>query len=213
MSNETPVTQEMLDGLDEMAGTCAVKGPLLRQLIAEIRKHRASAAKAGEPREFKGGQWTYPYEFLEAVQKAMPIDDFAPSMEGVELALLGYEKATGTRLHVPQSAAPGEVKPDCAPSPEQQGAEQQFDSFFAMYPPKPAAVLRTAPAPALGLSEDELEALDRAANRCRQSATECKRLSETCETVWMRPNFAKAGEADKKAEATLRSMLERGGAK
>ena len=39
--------------------------------------------------------WTLPVEFLEAVEKAMPCDDFAPGLEGIELALLGYEKVIG----------------------------------------------------------------------------------------------------------------------
>jgi hypothetical protein len=138
------------------------------------------------------------------------------------------------------------VTADCAPSPEQQGAEQPIaylhrivepdvgqaggldHTLFTYSPENPwshwvakhrekctwtcTPLYSTAPAPALGLTQDERALLDRAAYRCRQSANECMKIAERCETIWMRPEFEKAGEEDKKAEALLRSLLERGGA-
>jgi hypothetical protein len=168
-------------------------------------------------------------------------------------------------LPAPPSAAPGEVKcpgcgkrfpsecdwcseqiprPDCAPSPEQQGAEQRedvreilrracswFDIARVAYADKKrdsdrnslgakaASIhgsmqrwLRTAPAPALGFTADEIDALENAIRAFEQETNETEDLNsddllgDPLEMAW-RAEI----EDSRKMIATLRSMLERGG--
>jgi hypothetical protein len=65
---------------------------------------------ARKPGERNEGNWTYPYEFLEAIERAIPPDDFAPALEGIELALLGYEKVTGTLAQRPPQTMSAQMR-------------------------------------------------------------------------------------------------------
>jgi hypothetical protein len=88
-------------------------------IVAALQRLRTLEADARRlpVREFKGTDdpdtngWTYPVEFLDAVKSAMPADDFAPSLEGIELALIGYERVIGRGLELPSISA--EAAPKC----------------------------------------------------------------------------------------------------
>jgi hypothetical protein len=88
----------------------------LQRLRERVRTLEADARRL-PVREFKGTDdpdtngWTYPVEFLDAVKSAMPADDFAPSLEGIELALIGYERVIGRGLELPSISA--EAAPKC----------------------------------------------------------------------------------------------------
>lgn len=82
------------------------------RMLAERAVEPPSPAAGEVIRERAKEDWTYPFAFLQLVESAMPADDFAPGLEGIEMALLGYEKATGIRLRVPAEhphASPGDA--------------------------------------------------------------------------------------------------------
>lgn len=54
-----------------------------------------------EPRERRPYNWAYPYAFLEALEDTMLGEDYAPTLEGIELVLLGYEELIGRGIPLP----------------------------------------------------------------------------------------------------------------
>jgi hypothetical protein len=194
MSNETPVTLEKIDeaiaGLlsllrpDELGHVLGLSGKDCNKIddaIAVMRDHplfRASAAKAGEV-------------VTERERYALHYGAVLCEKAGGEGCAVDAPLLRNLAARFAPSAAPGEAKcgtcgkardvtPNycsdtfhCAPSPEQQGAEQRYPHIVYCNADrrKPigcemcscyrelTCLERTAPAPALGLTADEIEAL------------------------------------------------------
>jgi hypothetical protein len=250
MSNETPVTLEKIDeaiaGLlsllrpDELGHVLGLSGKDCNKIddaIAVMRDHplfRASAAKAGEV-------------VTERERYALHYGAVLCEKAGGEGCAVDAPLLRNLAARFAPSTAPGEAKcgtcgkardvtPNycsdtfhCAPSPEQQGAEQidyetapcvrlcsreNLYAFLAKYWPNELEQLRTAPAPALGLSDDvinlAIRALQRDINFAMEMATYWyqKGLFSSVEKGNAANDHAKKCEA---ACASLRSMLERGG--
>jgi hypothetical protein len=70
---------------------------------------RLEADALPPPRARVEGEWTLPYEFIDAIYEEMRSEPFTASMEAIETVLLSYEKLTNRALILSAPTGKGEM--------------------------------------------------------------------------------------------------------
>jgi hypothetical protein len=89
--------RETVSGMEQEIDT-------LRATIA-----RLEAERLPPPRACVEGEWTLPYEFIDAIYEDMRSEPFTASMEAIETVLLSYEKLTNRALILSAPTGKGEM--------------------------------------------------------------------------------------------------------